>query len=326
MASFGSKKEFSKRDMNFFAEFTAAAARATRLMGYGVVLMVVAVVAIILTLVFFIIRNMVISQEVKDLEATLASDEYKNVRSEAERLTALLEKTNNYYYSLFQMEKQVDTTPDVKTKIIDLIGTGIPSDTRITGYDVSGTALSISGETFLPRSADDFLHELNKNSEVFTTQCDLSISRVSPENFGEVNDFLKEDNTRVYSDVVYHFDITGTLVNEVWITVSRFSKEDKKISSLGMDVKQPMKVREVYDVPNLVNIEVNNVKYELVGITRNGRDVKKEDFERIKSQGVYKIVMTANTDIGLYYSEVKEKPADGKKDGENKDKESEATK
>jgi hypothetical protein len=324
MASFGSKKEFSKRDMNFFAEFTAAAARATRLIGYGVVLMVVAVVAIILTLVFFIVRNIVISNEVKQLEATLASDEYKNVRSEAEKLSALLEKTNNYYYSLFQMQKQVDTTPDVKMAITDLIGKSIPSDTRITNYDISGTALTISGETFLPRSADDFLHELNKNSEVFTTQCDLSINRVSPENFGDVPDFLKEDGTGVYSDVVYHFDITGTLVNEVWITVSRFSKEDKKISSLGMDVKEPKKVREVYQVPNLVNIEVNNVKYELVGITRNGRDIKKEDFERIKSQGEYSIVMTANTDIGLYYSEVKEKPADNKTEGENK--ESEATK
>ena len=63
MASFGSKKEFSKRDMNFFAEFTAAAARATRLIGYIAVLMVVAVVAIILSLVYCIIRNIVISQD-----------------------------------------------------------------------------------------------------------------------------------------------------------------------------------------------------------------------------------------------------------------------
>lgn len=324
MASFGSKKEFSKRDMNFFAEFTAAAARATRLIGYIAVVMVIAVVAIILSLVYFIIRNIVISQEVKELEATLASDEYKNVRSEAERLSALLETRNNYLYSLSQMKKQVDTTPAVKTEWTDLIAKCIPSDTRVTNYDLSGTTLTISGVTFLSRSPNDFINQIQQK-EVFTTQCDLKVSRMSPDEFGDFNSFLKTDSSRVYSDVVYNFEVTGTLVNDVFVTLNRFVKDEKtkKISSLEVNEPTPKKIRDNYEVPDLDNIERNNVKYQLVGITINGRDIKKDDFTRIKNSGEYKVIVTSNMDIGLYYQEVKEKAADNKT-GDNK--ESEATK
>lgn len=324
MASFGSKKEFSKRDMNFFAEFTAAAARTTRMIGYIAVLMVVAVVAIILALVYCIIRNVVISQEVKELDATLASDEYKNVRSEAEQLNDMYVKRNNYLYSLSQMKKQVITTPDVKRSIEEQIVKCIPSDTRVTSYNLSGSSLTITGESFLYRSINDFVHELNK-TDVFTTECDLKVNRVSPEQFGDMNSWLKTDASVVYSDVVYEFEVTGTLVNDVYVSVSRFVKDEKtkNVSCLKVEDPQKKKVRDKYEVPELLNIEVNGVKYELSGITLNGRDIKKDDFERIKNSGKYEIVMTANTDIGLYYSEVKEKAAD-KKDADNK--ESEATK
>ena len=258
----------------------------------------------------------------------MASDKYKNVRTEADQLAAKLEQRYNYYYSLSQMRKQVDTTPNVKMNLVDLIGKSIPSDTRITTYDLSGTTLTITGETFLSRSPNDFVNLIQKN-ETFTSQCDLKVSRISPDQFGEYTAFLKDnnDNTKVYSDVIYSFEVTGTLINDVYVSVSKFVKDEtsdnKKISCLDVIPPEQVKVRKTWTINDIAKLEKNNVKYELVGITLNGRDIKKEDFDRIKGQDMYSIVVTSNTDIGLYYSVVQETAAE-KNDADNK--ESEATK
>ena len=61
------KKLLAKRDMNFFAEFTANAAKAARMLGYGVAAGVLVVFVVIAFIVAFFIRNTMIKSRILNM-------------------------------------------------------------------------------------------------------------------------------------------------------------------------------------------------------------------------------------------------------------------
>ena len=67
-----SKKLLAKKDVNFFAEFTANAAKAARMLGYGVAVGFLVVFVVLTFIVAFFIRNTIIKGQIRDLENTLA--------------------------------------------------------------------------------------------------------------------------------------------------------------------------------------------------------------------------------------------------------------
>ena len=86
MPSLGTKKDFAKRDMNFFADFTAAAAKMTRFLGYGVVVGIVVVAAIVGIVVYGIIRNAIVQAAINELNNQLQSEEYAGLEARAAEL------------------------------------------------------------------------------------------------------------------------------------------------------------------------------------------------------------------------------------------------
>ena len=91
------KKLLAKRDMNFFAEFTANAAKAARMLGNGVAAGVLVVFIVIAFIVAFFIRNTMIKSRIRDMENLLASPEYASLEAEAAKLTEELNDITNQY-------------------------------------------------------------------------------------------------------------------------------------------------------------------------------------------------------------------------------------
>ncbi|MBQ1571473.1 MAG: hypothetical protein IIZ78_10145, partial [Clostridiales bacterium] len=92
-----SKKLLAKKDVNFFAEFTANAAKAARMLGYGVAVGVLVVFVVLAFIVAFFIRNTIIKGQIRDLENLLASPEYATLEQDYAVLTEQLNEMTNYY-------------------------------------------------------------------------------------------------------------------------------------------------------------------------------------------------------------------------------------
>jgi len=307
------KRLLAKRDMNFFAEFTANAARMRRMFGYAVVIGVI-VVGILLAIVGYdLIRNFIIKGEIAALELVLNSDEYANLEDRAAELARELEEKQNQYYTLTQMRKQVDTTPAAPADLPDILKKSIPSDTFIREYDITATDATIKGASFSYYSVVDMVHKLQE-SDVYTTVPQLHISTVDPTSLGSVTDFVNytvsQDGktgtiTRNLIDNYYEYEIIGSLVSEVYVSLGRYANGDVASSLAGIEII-PVKVGNTYEIPDVATYTTGGITYNLAKITVNGIAVDANSLEGAKANN--KIVGTANNniEIALYY----DKPAD----------------
>ena len=143
-----SKKILAKKDMNFFAEFTANAAKAARMLGYGVAAGVLVVFIVLAFIVAFFIRNTLIKQDIKNLEAVLASPDYASLEEQYQKLNDKLNEMTNYSFALTQMRKSVDQVDPAPTDLPEVLAKCIPSDSFIQEYSITNSQLEFSGYTF----------------------------------------------------------------------------------------------------------------------------------------------------------------------------------
>ena len=308
MANNANKKIIVKKDMNFFAEFTASAAKAARLLTYAILFGAAVVGVILIFIVIGIVRNAVIRGQIADLEAQLASPEYANLETQAAALAETLKNKNNYFYALSQMRKTVDETPAVPMELPDVIGNDIPSDSYLIQYDITGTSLLLDGYSFSYYSPVDMVNMLNE-SDVFKAKPVITISRVSATDIGTAEEYFPEDNIVNGINNYYSFQIAGTLVSDVFVTIERFATADT-VSSIGGIQIDKYDVGTTFTYDDIGSYEAGGVSYTLSSVTVNGVAIDDESLSNILAAGAISGVANENVDIALYYTPVEEASAD----------------
>jgi hypothetical protein len=308
MANNANKKIIVKKDMNFFAEFTASAAKAARLLTYAILFGAAVVGVILIFIVIGIVRNAVIRSQIADLEAKLASPEYANLETEAAALAETLKNKNNYFYALSQMRKTVDETPAVPMELPDVIENDIPSDSYLIQYDITGTSLLMEGYSFSYYSPVDMVNMLNE-SDVFKAKPIITISRVSATDIGTAEEFFPEDNVVNGINNYYNFQIAGTLVSDVFVTIERFATADT-VSSIGGIQIDKYDVGTTFTYTDIGTYEAGGVSYTLSSVTVNGVAIDDESLSNILAAGAISGVANENVDIALYYTPVEEAGSD----------------
>lgn len=308
MANNANKKIIVKKDMNFFAEFTASAAKAARLLTYAILFGAAVVGVILIFIVIGIVRNAVIRGQIADLEAQLASPEYANLETQAAALAETLKNKNNYFYALSQMRKTVDETPAVPMELPDVIGDNIPSDSYLIQYDITGTSLLMDGYSFSYYSPVDMVNMLNE-SDVFKAKPVITISRVSATDIGTAEEYFPEDNIVNGINNYYSFQIAGTLVSDVFVTIERFATADT-VSSIGGIQIDKYDVGTTFTYDDIGSYEAGGVSYTLSSVTVNGVAIDDESLSNILAAGAISGVANENVDIALYYTAVEEASAD----------------
>lgn len=302
MANNINKKILAKKDMNFFAEFTASAEKTARMLTYAILGGVGVVAIIVMFIVIGVINNIIIKSQIAAVEAKLASDQYATVEADAELLAKTYENKNNYYYSLTQMKKNVDETPAVPMELPDLIAKNIPSDSWIESYTITGDTLEFTGYSFTYYSAVDMVNMLN-DSDVFTSKPIITIGRVTAPDVGAVDEIINtEDNSINSINNYYSFDVEGTLVKSVYVSVARYL-DGETISSLGGIETLEKDAGEIYEIKDITTYtDETGATYTLSRITIDGVDVDEESFTNIVNANSISKVAATNSDINLYYT------------------------
>ena len=100
MASGINKKLLAKKDMNFFREFTANAARAARMLGYAMVGGILVVFIVLGLIGYLAVRNFMKQQDIDAITAELAGPDYAGLEEKAKELQNELNQKNNCYFAL----------------------------------------------------------------------------------------------------------------------------------------------------------------------------------------------------------------------------------
>jgi len=305
-----SKKLLAKKDVNFFAEFTANAAKAARMLGYGVAVGVLVVFVVLAFIVAFFIRNTIIKGQIRDLENLLASPEYATLEQDYAVLTEQLNEMTNYYFALSQMRKNVDQIDAAPTDLPDVIAKCIPSDTYVSGYEITNSSLSMTGNSFTYYSPVDMVNMLNDKG-VFASRATIVISRADSDTELTVEQIVAgEDNGEVLNNY-YNFSITGLLVGNVHISVSRYVDGAESATVLGGVDTIDVRAGDSYTVNGISNFTYAGVSYTLSRVMVDGVQVEEGSFSEILAADQFVDVGRGNTDIKLYYVPVTAEAAEG---------------
>lgn len=303
------KRLLAKKDMNFFAEFTANAAKQARLLGYAVVAGFLVFFVVLTFIIALFIRNTLIKADIARLEAKLQSDEYSGLEQEAAVLTEQLNDMTNYYYALSQMRKQVDVIDPVKTNLPDVIAKCIPSDSFITTYTISNSQLALEGYTFTYYSPADLVNMLNAN-DVFTTKPLINVVRAQPSTDNMAEEEILSGKINAINNY-YKFSISGMLVSDVHITISRYQDGTDKATSIGGVETMTCEAEKTYEIPDVNTYVYAGVTYNLTRIFVNGVQVEEGSFGEVLEANAYVDTAHGNADIKLYYTPAQQAGIEG---------------
>ena len=296
------KRLLAKKDVNFFAEFTANAAKAARMLGYGVAVGVLVVFVVLAFIVAFFIRNTIIKGQIKDLEAILASPDYASLEQDYAMLTEQLNEMTNYYFALTQMRKTVDQIDAAPTDLPDVIAKCIPSDSFITNYTITNSTLEMDGYTFTYYSPVDMVNMLNDKG-VFTARPTITTTRVEMATMVSVEDLISGNVVDAINNY-YTFNIEGLLVGNVHLSVTRYVDGAETATVLGGVDTVDVRAGDSFTLNGISEFNYAGITYRLTRILVDGVQVDDVSFNQVMTTGNYVDVARANSDIRLYYTPV----------------------
>jgi len=298
-----SKKLMAKKDMNFFAEFTANAAKAARMLGYGVAAGVLVVFVVLAFIVAFFIRNTIIKGQIRDLENLLASPDYASLEAEYAQLTEKLNKMTNYNYALTQMRKSVDQIDPAPTDLPDVLAQCIPSDSYVSHYVISNSQLSFEGYTFTYYSPVEMVYMLNQKN-VFSARPTIQTTRVERDSEGEKYDPKTKKTTLDLINTYYEFSVSGMLVSNAHISIVRYEDVANTTKILGVAESKTVKAGDSYSIDNIKSYEYAGVKYQLSKVYVDDVIVDEVSFQTMLENDKFTDVARKNSEIKLYYAPV----------------------
>lgn len=300
-----SKKLLAKKDMNFFAEFTANAAKQARLLGYAVAAGILVVFVVLAFIVAFFIRNSLIKNDIKNLQTLLESPEYASLEDEYKMLKQQLNEMTNYNYALTEMRKAVDSIDPVPTDLPDVIADCIPSDTFITSYSIDRSTLNFTGYSFTYYSPVEMVYLLNQK-DVFSTRPTIQTERVVKE-IDNIDQLIKDNKIEAINNY-YSFEVSGLLVSNVHVSITRLQDGVEGKVLLGGIETKTVRAGSSYTLSDITEITYAGVNYKLSRIVVNGVQVEEGSFTKVMTDKQFTDVPGGNDEVQLYYSVA---PAEG---------------
>lgn len=294
MANIGPGKGYAKKDLNFFAQFTAKARKQARVLFFVVIASLAIVGIFVVWTVIELVRNLAVDKQVQDLTIELADPKYANLDIEAKNLEQEIIARNQYFYSISEMRRFVDETPAAKTALADLIGTSIPNDTYVATYEITGTTMTITGQTFNYYEACTMVNLLQEH-DVFAAPLDLKTQHVN-----RAAEATGEELLGI--DAYYAFEITGDLTIDSYISVSRIIDTDTGVTAVGGVTTTPYVTGSTYEIPDIVSMEVNGATYQLSSILIDGVRVSDDEFNAIVANNAISGRAAGNMSIELHYT------------------------
>lgn len=314
MANLFQKREISKSDLNFFEEYAVASKRMANLYRWGV-LGAIAIIGIVVAYIVVLLVSLGVKKaEIKAYEVKFDTPEYKELRSQAEQLSATLENKSEYYYTLSSMRRDVDARDGVDPAILTLVEENVPSDTIITSIELTGSEMILGGDTFSYYSPTEMYHLIN-SSDTFINDPLITITRADVEDGSDpavlANTFLNAH---------YAFNLNTIINGRSLVSVSSIANNGNAIGNVFVANTGDITMAGVHTLEldngeiitlgdnehSIANVTYNGVEYTLSSVLINGQALSTADLTSITQSGTLSRTITGDVEIELHYSVVEE--------------------
>ena len=289
MASLG-KREFAKKDMNFFSEFTASSQAMARVLGYMIFAGIIVVSLLVILVIVEFVRWGVVKSQVKYYDNLFQTEEYRTMQDEAAQLAQKSEQTNKYAYVINQIVGTVDKETGVQMEIVDQINAHIPSYVVLYGWDIDKGTVKISGQAHNYYACTEIANMLQENK--YFTNVSIDVTRFDVSAAGKPEQWVF-----CYTPAYYEFVINCSLDVQYSVGVTSLSG-DKIIKAADIELVDS---GEKYELKDIGTVTVAGETYNLDNVLVNGISVSEDSLNDIKASGAASITITEDTTIELQY-------------------------
>ena len=298
-----SKNDFSKKDMNFFSEFSSGAAQ--QMSSAFPIFLLTAVAILAITLVFWIVCRIQIKNKqdkIDDIRAEMASAEYQARLAAKDQSQAEVEKLQQYYYVLSTLDSKVSGKSVSAVETLVTVVECLPDDAILTHYNDVDGVVDIQGTTMYRESAMNF-GKLLSDKELFSfvTQ---EVTVFDPIEMGYDKDTL------MFADCQYNFHFVCTLKGH--FTLSWASFVDGTVPTPLTSLRsQSFNSGSEYKLPEIAKITENGVEYKLTNIKINGTAIEKSKLDEAIAKNELSGKISSNMNIELMYTAVGSSQSEG---------------
>ncbi|MBQ4185941.1 MAG: hypothetical protein II657_06220 [Clostridiales bacterium] len=289
-----SKNDFSKKDMNFFSEFSSATSQQISSAFPIFLLATVAILAI--TLIVWIVCGIQImnkQNKINDIKKEMNSAEYQQRLAAKDKSQAEVEQLRSYYYEISTLDSKIASKTVAASSTLTTCKDCMPNDTVMTAYDNLDGVVTISGQSINRESALNYLHLLEEKG-LFAAIED-SIKPFDPIELGY------KKNDLWFGNMNYSFTFTCTLKGYVTLTYASFI-DGATPTPLSVLSTEHFNVGSDYTLPNIATYSQDGVEYKLTNVKINGTAVTPERLTEIINKNELGGKISGNTNIELMYT------------------------
>ncbi|MBR3033495.1 MAG: PilN domain-containing protein [Clostridiales bacterium] len=289
-----SKNEFSKKDMNFFSEFSSGAAQQMSSAFPFFLLATVAIIAI--TLIVWIVCGIQImnkQNKINDIKKEMNSASYQERLAAKDKSQAEVEDLRNYYYVVSSLDSKIASKTVADTITLKNIKAAIPDDTVLTSYHEVDGVIEINGQSLNRESALNYLHLLD-DMKIFSSVED-SIKPIDPSELGY------DKTNLMFGNMGYTFKFVCTRDGHVNLTHSSFVDGDTP-TPLEPLITESKHAGEAYSLTQIATKTVDGVEYTLTNVKINGTAVSPETLAEYIAKDEISGKMSGNVNIELMYT------------------------
>lgn len=269
-------REPAKRDVNFFAEFTASNRRMTKILGWVIVGGVAVLAALLITVGFTFFTNSGLKKDIKAIQDKLNGPDYQELQSTAAELSVMIEQKTQYYFSLTDMRNTVDSTLVAETKLTEILEKNITNDMMIKSYEIVDGVFKISGYTMNYFRPEEMAHFIDEESDVFS-----NVSCQTQHYFED--NWAYEDLENLSLQSTYTFTITGNLTCDRYVSVRRLANNGESVVAIS-GVENIKSENGIVSI-EVANIAVGNMMYTPDSILVNDVIVSDDEFANAIANG-----------------------------------------
>ena len=289
------KKNFesSKKDMNFFSEFTSSSGQMGSYVSF--ILLILFGLLILGGAIFAVVflQTAAIQKDINTINAKMQSESYKAelvAYSDINNNMALL---NQQYYDVSSLYSRVEGMSKIDSTTMDAIYDNIPQDIAITDFDYSNGTITLKGATNSYYSPLDMIANFTA-AKLFTYVGidDITLIDVS-------TSMLTQEELAVSKK--YTFTIKCSLKSSYAVVVSKYI--DSPVATPLTAVKSQMfGVGEQYTESNITTFTAaDGSQYTLNRVLVNKAVISDADLATIRQTDSISGLVASNVDIQLFY-------------------------
>ena len=289
-----SKNDFSKKDMNFFSEFSSGASQQLSSSFPFFLLATVAILAI--TLIVWIVCGIQImnkQNKINDIKKTMASAEYQQRLAAKDQSQSEVEDLRSYYYVLSTLDSRVAGKYAALAETLVTCKENLPDDVILTGYKDEDGIVVLDGQSITRESAMNYLHLL-KEQNLFSFVQD-KIAPFDPE------DFDLNEETLMYANFGYTFHFECTLKGHFTLSYASFLDGSTPTPLTNLHTQSFSSGAE-YKLEKIATYSQDGVDYKLVNVKINGTAVSADRLSEIIASDALVGKISSNTNIEFMYA------------------------